>query len=375
MQSSSRSGTIRGKLSIRGAIASGIFCLSLTFTCFAQGVPAADLAAPLKIAQNDGPDMPPELQRRFRAPQNADTRSDSGGANYPTGFGSRPFRHPKSVDNGNGGNQSNPGNQFNQSQFNQPPANPSQQSQSQSSSSPQAQTPLRERAGAGVPTQEMFQGRRLRRGQFARAQGVDALQDGGIQSQPGENLARFLNKRSDVTGNPAQPADGDRPLRAIGSGGFGGAPKLSGGLFGKTALDFSPLGLSDEQKQRIQQIRGQNGARARELQKTLKAQRDNMRDMMFEPAANDDAIRQKRKQVRQMQNQLEEIQIGDFLSIRKVLTAEQRQRFADLKPSDEKVVGRMMPPPGESSSVSNIPKSMQRRFRQPTTAAVLQDRN
>ncbi len=112
-----------------------------------------------------------------------------------------------------------------------------------------------------------------------------------------------------------------------------------GGIFGRRPLDFSSLNLSDEQKQRIQQIRGQNSGHARDLQKNLKAQLDIMKDLMFDPTATDDQIRAKRKEVRQMQDKLEEIQVNDFLAIRKVFTPEQKKLFADLKPQDRKVAG------------------------------------
>lgn len=145
-----------------------------------------------------------------------------------------------------------------------------------------------------------------------------------------------------------------------------GSSRLSGGLFGKTPLDFSQLNLSDEQRQRIQQIRGQNSGRAREMQQSLKDQRNQLRELMFDPAASEEMIKQKRKEVRQLQDRLEEMQLGDFLSIRKVLTAQQRQRFAALKPSDER---------GGGNDTNRDSLSPVRRFRPSGDATAAPERN
>jgi Spy/CpxP family protein refolding chaperone len=116
-----------------------------------------------------------------------------------------------------------------------------------------------------------------------------------------------------------------------------------GGIFGRKPLDFSALNLTEEQRQRIQQIRTTNGARARELQKTLKDRRNQMRDLLFDPGASDEQVRAKRREVRQLQEKLEDMQIADFLTIRKVLSAEQRQRLSEIKSDelkDERAIGR-----------------------------------
>jgi len=123
---------------------------------------------------------------------------------------------------------------------------------------------------------------------------------------------------------PGGRFDGSRP-------GFGGRSHEGGGLFGRQPLDFSSLNLSDEQKQKIQQIRAKNGTAARSLQKSLRGNRDQLRDLMFDPNTSDEQLRAKRKELRQAQDRLEEMQLNDFLSIRKVFTPEQRQRFANLK--------------------------------------------
>jgi len=108
--------------------------------------------------------------------------------------------------------------------------------------------------------------------------------------------------------------------------GFGGRPLLGG------PIDLTPLNLSDEQKQQIRQLRSRNGPRARELRETLRSKRTELRDLMFDPNATDAQIRAKRQEVRQMQDQLEETIMGDFLSLRSLLSPDQRRRLPECKP-------------------------------------------
>jgi len=137
------------------------------------------------------------------------------------------------------------------------------------------------------------------------------------------------------------PGEGPPPGRfgppAAGRFRRGGEGPGGGGFFGRKPLDFSTLNLSDEQKQRIQQIHAANGPHAREFQQALKDRRSQMRDLMFDASSSDEQIHTKLRDVLQMQNKAEEAQVNDFLSIRKVLTPEQRQRLVDLKPGSRKV--------------------------------------
>jgi Spy/CpxP family protein refolding chaperone len=54
--------------------------------------------------------------------------------------------------------------------------------------------------------------------------------------------------------------------------------------------------------------------------------------MIFSPDATDAQIRATRKEVRKMQDEMEELNLEDLLSIRGVLTAEQRQRLPQIAP-------------------------------------------
>ena len=57
-----------------------------------------------------------------------------------------------------------------------------------------------------------------------------------------------------------------------------------------------------------------------------------MRDLMFDPTATDGQIRAKRQELRRMQDELEDVVIGDFLSLRSILTPEQRKKLPEIKP-------------------------------------------
>lgn len=112
-----------------------------------------------------------------------------------------------------------------------------------------------------------------------------------------------------------------------------------GGMGGHAPLNLAALNLTEEQKNRIQQMRSQSAIQARELRRTLNQKKMEMRDMMFDPTATDDQIKAKRAELRRLQDRTEDVMINDFLSIRAVLTAEQRKRLPELKPG----VGRRGP--------------------------------
>ncbi|MBS1954879.1 MAG: Spy/CpxP family protein refolding chaperone [Cyanobacteria bacterium SZAS-4] len=127
---------------------------------------------------------------------------------------------------------------------------------------------------------------------------------------------------------------GGRFKNGFGGGGGGGA-----NMFGKKALDLTSLNLTPEQKQKIQEMRKQVAPKTRELRQQLNAKRQELRDMMFEANAGDDQVRAKRKEVRQLQDKVEDMQINDFLGIRSVLTPDQRLKLTDLKPGNKFAAG------------------------------------
>jgi Spy/CpxP family protein refolding chaperone len=251
-------------------------------------------------AQNNDSDTPPELRQHLRAHARANDDSGAGTGSGGPAFGERPFRRPRGTQDGDGNNA-------------QPPRTPD------------------ETAGGAAP-----------QGLHGGGPGPGMPPDSG---PPGGNFAGFKRggNRGNRFGGPA-PDGVARFRRGLGAEGppgdapmpgrfrKGGTQGPGGGIFGRKPLDFSSLNLTDDQKQRIQQIRSSNGVHARGFSQSLKERRSEMRDLMFDPVASDDQIRSKMREVRQMQEKMDDVQINDFLAIRKVLTPEQRQKLADLKP-------------------------------------------
>jgi len=120
-----------------------------------------------------------------------------------------------------------------------------------------------------------------------------------------------------------------------------------GGMFGKRAeLDLSSLNLSEAQKQKIRGLRSANGAKARTMRETMMSRGMELRELMFDPNATDAQIRAKRKELGQLQTKFEDMQIGDFLQIRSILTPEQRGKLKDVG-GRKRMAGLQPPPPGE----------------------------
>jgi Spy/CpxP family protein refolding chaperone len=109
--------------------------------------------------------------------------------------------------------------------------------------------------------------------------------------------------------------------------------KSLGKSFAGRPLDLSILGLSDEQKEKIQGLRKTLAPNARKIRLELKNKRDELRSLMFDPSASDSALKAKQKEVHKAQEQLENLQLDDFLQMRSVLTPEQRQKLPELKPT------------------------------------------
>ncbi|MFN8552686.1 MAG: Spy/CpxP family protein refolding chaperone [Candidatus Obscuribacterales bacterium] len=182
------------------------------------------------------------------------------------------------------------------------------------------------------------------------ASGIGAGAGDGVD---GALIRRRMRRRAQAQGGFGEGAPGFNGLRGqVGAGvgpGSGQGPGLGGGavgmgggggnFFGKKALDLTSLNLSPEQKQKIQEMRGQVAPKTRELRKQLAAKRAELRDMMFEANAGDDQVRAKRKEVRQLQDKIEDMQLNDFLGIRSVLTPDQRLKLSDLKPGNKFAAG------------------------------------
>lgn len=180
-------------------------------------------------------------------------------------------------------------------------------------------------ADSGDADTDMMRRQRMRKAIMRGRQ----INDGNANGEPvqafnrgGNNLGGAMGRKARGGFMPEGPGGGGG-RRGLGRGGFPG---------GKRALDLAPLNLTEEQKGKIQELRSRTSTRARELRRKLISGGQELRDMMFDPAASDDSIRAKGRELRKLHEQVEDIKLDDFLSIRSVLTAEQRKHLPEVKP-------------------------------------------
>lgn len=181
----------------------------------------------------------------------------------------------------------------------------------------------------------------------------------------------FRRRVGQGQGDAAEGGPGQGEFRRRGGGGMGGG--MGGGgmrgkrmfgrggnqLFGRGPLDLSALNLTEAQKTRIKEIRQQSSPRSRELMKSAQAARMGLKDMMFDPNMTDAQIRAKRAELRKLQDQSEDMMLNDFLTIRSVLTKEQKARLPQIKPQEvgpRGPGGPGGPPGGEPMEVSDGPQ-------------------
>lgn len=200
-------------------------------------------------------------------------------------------------------------------------------------------------ADSGDASADMMRRARMRKA-IMRARQLNG-QDGNDAMNPGDGVGAGMGRNGRARFMPDGPGQGGGGRR-----GFGGR----GGFGGKRALDLAPLNLTEDQKGKIQQMRSRTSTRARELRRQLLSGGQELRDMMFDPAASDEMIRAKGRELRRLHEQVEDIKIDDFLSIRSVLTAEQRKRLPEVKPGGPRAAmaganrgnpADLTPPPGE----------------------------
>jgi periplasmic protein CpxP/Spy len=103
-----------------------------------------------------------------------------------------------------------------------------------------------------------------------------------------------------------------------------------GDKFGR--LDLTPLGLTSEQKQKIQALRRDAGKRSRELHAVLRAKKEDLMNATFDPDQSESAIRDKRDAVRALHQQLEDLMFDEIMAIRSMLSPEQKKHLSEIKP-------------------------------------------
>lgn len=159
------------------------------------------------------------------------------------------------------------------------------------------------------------------------------VQDGSHRRHSSKE--KLFAQAKENEGAPGEPApEGHGPGSELPPPGAGGFPRSGRHWdhFGPGPLDLTPLNLTPEQKQKIQEIRKQTGLKTRNLRKLLKEKRGEMRDAMFDPTITDAQLREKHKAVSRLHQKAEEAMFDDFLSIRGLLTPEQKKHLPEVKP-------------------------------------------
>jgi Spy/CpxP family protein refolding chaperone len=168
---------------------------------------------------------------------------------------------------------------------------------------------------------------------------------------------------SDTKRGDGKTADADtskpmRPPNGRGDQQRPGAAGRRGGFFGE--MDFSLLNLTDEQKEKIEQIRTENRPKMRDVHRRLGESFKQMSDLMFDGTSTEAQIRKKGDEVRLIHKEVDDLQLNDFLAIRAILTPEQRTKLKDVKTAmDEKrrsaydSLGARRNPPAEGSGKSD----------------------
>ncbi len=186
-------------------------------------------------------------------------------------------------------------------------------------------------------------GRRQRR--FRRAfEGGGEMSEAENMPSPQERFRRLRERRLNA-GEGEGPMSGEEgPGVGRRGGGMGRMSSFSGSMGRGGALNLSELNLTEEQKTRIKTMRTQTQLKAKELQKDLKTRRAEMRDLLFEPNSTAEQIKAKHSELKQTQEQVENLMINDFIAIRSVLTAEQKKRLPLIKPGARPQPGPEGPP-------------------------------
>jgi Spy/CpxP family protein refolding chaperone len=91
-------------------------------------------------------------------------------------------------------------------------------------------------------------------------------------------------------------------------------------------LDLTNIGLTPEQRTRIQNIRREDQQAAAEVRNNLRNETKQLR-FLFESDATDDQLRQQYERVASLRQQLDHLRFGNFLRVRSMLTADQRSQI------------------------------------------------
>ncbi|MBW4493680.1 MAG: Spy/CpxP family protein refolding chaperone [Oscillatoria princeps RMCB-10] len=92
---------------------------------------------------------------------------------------------------------------------------------------------------------------------------------------------------------------------------------------------FEQLNLSQDQVQKMQQIRERYKNQMQQQQQTLRQAEEEFRNMMA-GTADKNQLREKHRQVQGLREQMGELRFESMLEMREVLTAEQRRQMSEL---------------------------------------------
>lgn len=98
-------------------------------------------------------------------------------------------------------------------------------------------------------------------------------------------------------------------------------------LLSKIEIDLSKLNLNTEQKNKIIAQRIKNKDQMKVLRGNLKSQKENVKKLLFDPNANNAQINLAFSDLLKIKNQMEGLILADFLSIRDILTANQKNQL------------------------------------------------
>ena len=195
----------------------------------------------------------------------------------------------------------------------------------------------RQAGGGDFAAQRRQRFRKRMEQQFAGGPGDNPGNHGRNEFGGRENMMEGGPNLTGAGGFPAGPGGPDGRFHGGAGGGARGHMSMgtpfgiAGG--GRKQLDLTPLNLTEQQKQQIKQVRQSSREHAREMKQKLTERQMALRAMIFSPDATEVQIKAARKQLREAQNQMDEISWDDLLNIRRVLTAEQRQKLPDLAPA------------------------------------------
>lgn len=149
------------------------------------------------------------------------------------------------------------------------------------------------------------------------------------------------------SGQHGMPGGGMRrgPGGGFGGRGFGAGMGKGNGRFQASGhrLDLTPLNLTDQQKSRIQALHEQARGQAKEIRKRLGMKQMKLRELLFSPDATDAQILTARRDMRDLQDKMDELNVKDVLAIRGVLTPEQKAKLPLIMPGRRETAGGGMP--------------------------------